>query len=44
MINVVDVYCRDMFVYCAITKLWPFFYKKKCQISEKKYGQLILIL
>jgi len=21
MINVVDVYCRDMLVYCAITKL-----------------------
>ena len=41
MINVVDVDCRDMFVYCAITKLLPFFYKTKCQISEKKYGQFI---
>jgi hypothetical protein len=36
MINVVDVYCRDMFVYFAITKLLPSFYKKKSKISEKK--------
>ena len=39
MINVVDVYCRDTFVYCAITN--QFFYKTKCQISEKEYGQFI---
>jgi hypothetical protein len=41
MINVVDVYCRDMFVYCEITELIVFLLKK-CQISEKNYvfGQL----
>jgi hypothetical protein len=39
MINVVDVYCRDMFVYCAITN--RFSIKQKSQISEKKYGQFI---
>ena len=39
MINVVHVYCRDTFVYCAITN--QFFYKTKCQISEKEYGQFI---
>jgi hypothetical protein len=47
MINVVDVYCRDMFVYCATTQLNRFSIKKKSQISEREknvFGQLIMIL